>query len=210
MWIIGAYLHTLLVQEPFFLSQPSSAKYISAYTSTSMAQVRARFHLTYAATCFDLKKLGPETLTMEASTTYFESDTAFDIISSHLLNSNTIKLLVILREPVTRGYSHYQHDMRRKGPKPGQPLDSSNPFHTEKYSSFIHAVQEELSIIRHCREMDELHARNGLPHVETFDYEAFYQCVTTSAELFRRVQKRSLPGYLLKVCFRWDHSCELR
>eukprot|EP01147_Barroeca_monosierra_P001185 gene1185-4399_t len=186
------------VKEPFFLSQTPSTRYLARYASYSMPSMRVHFHLTYAATCFNLDILEPGQATLEASTTYFESDTAFDIISSHLLNAHHIKLLVILREPVSRAYSHYQHDMRRNGLKPNQPRNPNNPYHSERFDSFISATKEELDILRHCREVDELHARNNLPHKERFDYEAFYQCVNDAADIFRRKYKRQLPGYLFK------------
>ncbi len=50
----------------------------------------------------------PVHLASQASTTYLDSAIAYEAINAHLVNNKHIRLIVILREPVSRAYSHYQ------------------------------------------------------------------------------------------------------
>eukprot|EP00049_Salpingoeca_infusionum_P007061 m.115150 g.115150 ORF g.115150 m.115150 type:complete len:427 (+) comp13553_c0_seq9:171-1451(+) len=186
------------VKEPFFLSLPSTARYLADYSTTANAALRQQFHATYAASCFNISQLADNEVTLEASTTYFESTTAYEAISGHLENSDSVQLMVLLREPVSRAYSHYQHDMRRHGMKEDGVRNPKNPFHSEKFDTFSSAVQEELDILQHCRLVDELHSVHNVPQHEIFDYAAYYECVRRSVDAFQRKHKRKLPGYLLK------------
>eukprot|EP00038_Savillea_parva_P030271 m.76653 g.76653 ORF g.76653 m.76653 type:complete len:399 (-) comp9083_c0_seq2:1680-2876(-) len=102
------------VKEPFFLTGPEAQTLLSVTDNGSPTRIRDHaeaFARQYIETCFNLSMIGPNALVAEASTSYFHSHLAADVIG-RLPNQGT-KFIVAFREPVARAYSWYQHQRRR-------------------------------------------------------------------------------------------------
>eukprot|EP00037_Helgoeca_nana_P028824 m.341613 g.341613 ORF g.341613 m.341613 type:complete len:331 (+) comp27840_c0_seq7:416-1408(+) len=117
------------VKEPFYLTGLDAQAFAARPNATGAQQ---SFHRRYVETCFNLSQLSPTTFTSEASTSYFHSPLAADVID--LLPNKNIKLIVSFREPVARAYSWYQHQVR-KGDAP---------------ASFREAVEPEVRAVVEC------------------------------------------------------------
>ena len=94
------------------------------------------FHDEYARTIFNLTLIGITgrvRMAGDASTTYWGSDAALEAISRVL--PSTIRLIVLLRDPVDRAVSQFHHDRRHGG---------------ARSADFPHAVEAELTLIEEC------------------------------------------------------------
>ena len=60
------------VKEPFYLSLPISIQHLSRYNAWNNAETRRLYHQQYVQSCFNLSLIRPNSITLEASTTYFE------------------------------------------------------------------------------------------------------------------------------------------
>eukprot|EP00730_Choanoeca_flexa_P002839 TRINITY_DN11199_c0_g3_i1.p2 TRINITY_DN11199_c0_g3~~TRINITY_DN11199_c0_g3_i1.p2 ORF type:complete len:390 (+),score=48.62 TRINITY_DN11199_c0_g3_i1:2485-3654(+) len=178
------------VKEPFYLSSEATGEFLTSYSNMMSVQARKTFHLQYLETCFNLSDIQPHQITLEASTTYVHSASALAMISEHLLNAKSIKLLVMVREPVSRAYSQYNHARRRK---------------KTKAATFEEAVMPELTIIQRCHSEDDWLAsqRSGGVYNETRPYQGLYACIEAASNLYARQHKAKLPGYLLKSLYLW-------
>eukprot|EP00045_Choanoeca_perplexa_P011723 m.125421 g.125421 ORF g.125421 m.125421 type:complete len:351 (+) comp15738_c1_seq2:54-1106(+) len=175
------------VKEPFYLSAEAASNYLQSYQNMLDVQARKEFHLRYLESCFNMSNIKPHQLTLEASTTYIHSSAALSIISERLLNANTIRLLVMVREPVSRAYSQYNHEQRRK---------------KTTAKTFEEAVLPEYTIIKRCHEQDEWMANQG-QIVESKPYASLYECIKEAATVYARQHQATLPGYLFKSLYLW-------
>ena len=102
------------VKEPFYLSSPTTAAFLRSYASQVIPAARDRFLRGYVEAVFNASLLGSvagaRPLTSEGSTSYFESQTALDAAKLLWPAGDSPKVLLMLRNPVDRAYSHWQHD----------------------------------------------------------------------------------------------------
>ncbi|EDQ92066.1 uncharacterized protein MONBRDRAFT_22863 [Monosiga brevicollis MX1] len=174
------------VKEPFYLSSAEVAAQAREYHGLVQQERRRLFHLRYVQTVFNLTALSAGQVTLEASTTYLHSAAALTLITSRLMNADRIRMLVVLREPLSRALSHYNHEKR----------------HGKQKATFGDAIAPELAILKSCHQQDTwLAQQNRLD--EARPYEALYDCVQAESERYRLAKRRALPGYLFKSLYLW-------
>eukprot|EP00041_Stephanoeca_diplocostata_P019330 m.414821 g.414821 ORF g.414821 m.414821 type:complete len:398 (-) comp21275_c1_seq2:1829-3022(-) len=184
------------VKEPFFLTNGITEEFVRSSAASSFSVAAAKeFQKQYIEACFNVTKLSEFAwTTSEASTSYFDSDVALDAL--RLLPVEDVRILVVLRDPLDRAYSLYQHEIRK--------FMKDDQVDVGDVATFAAAVSSEIDAINECVALDSntghaFHRTQGKAAQEStpsFPFAVFYQCIQRARVAMRQQVGLKSPGYL--------------
>lgn len=98
---------------------------------------------------------------------YFDSDVALDAL--RLLPVGGVRVIVVLRDPLDRAYSLYQHEIRK--------FLKEDAVDVRDAATFAAAVSSEIDAISECIALDRRATTHANTTSEDFPFAVFYQCI---------------------------------